>query len=71
MSASIQAVQAPSQEGRFVSFPDSPFQLYQPYPPAGDQPSAIAQLVEGVQDGEEGPTLFLSTGTGDLRVTGI
>lgn len=27
--------------------------------------------VDGVQDGEEGPTLFLSTGTGDLRVTGI
>jgi hypothetical protein len=27
--------------------------------------------VNGVQDGEEGPVLFLSTGTGDLRVTGI
>ena len=64
MSASIQAVQAPSQEGRFVSFPDSPFQLYQPYPPAGDQPSAIAQLVEGVQDGEAFQTLLGVTGSG-------
>ena len=24
--------------GEFVSFPGSPFQLYQPYAPAGDQP---------------------------------
>ena len=37
--------------GEFVSFPDSPFQLFQPYLPAGDQPAAIAQLVEGIQDG--------------------
>ncbi len=64
MSASVQAVQTPSQEGRFVSFPDSPFQLYQPYPPAGDQPSAIAQLVEGVQDGEAFQTLLGVTGSG-------
>lgn len=38
--------------GQFVHFPDSPFALYQPYPPAGDQPTAIEQLVEGVRDGE-------------------
>ena len=38
-------------EGTFVSFPDSPFKLYQPYPPAGDQPVAIDQLVEGINDG--------------------
>ena len=38
-------------EGLFVSYPDSPFQLFQPYPPAGDQPTAIEQLIEGVQDG--------------------
>lgn len=25
----------------YVEFPGSPFQLYQPYPPAGDQPAAI------------------------------
>ena len=43
------ADQRPS--GEFVSFPGSPFQLFQPYPPAGDQPAAIAQLVEGIADG--------------------
>jgi excinuclease ABC subunit B len=26
--------------GTFVRYPDSPFELYQPYPPAGDQPEA-------------------------------
>ena len=45
---------APTAEGQFVAFPDSPFQLYQPYPPAGDQPTAIDQLVEGVENGESG-----------------
>ena len=34
-------------EGRFVTFPDSPFQLWQPYPPAGDQPTAIAHPATG------------------------
>ncbi len=38
-------------EDKFVRFPGSPFQLYQPYPPAGDQPEAIRQLVEGIEDG--------------------
>ena len=28
-------------QGEFVTFPGSPFQLFQPYPPAGDQPQAI------------------------------
>ena len=51
-------------EGRFVTFPDSPFQLWQPYPPAGDQPKAIAQLVEGVRDGEVFQTLLGVTGSG-------
>ena len=40
------AVADPAQ-GQFVHFPGSPFELYQPYPPAGDQPTAIDQLVEG------------------------
>ena len=26
---------AEQPEGEFVSYPDSPFQLFQPYPPAG------------------------------------
>ena len=38
-------------ESKFVTFEGSPFQLYQPYPPAGDQPTAIDTLVEGVEDG--------------------
>jgi excinuclease ABC subunit B len=54
---------APAQ-GEFVSFPDSPFQLFQPYPPAGDQPTAIAQLVEGVNDGLMYQTLLGVTGSG-------
>ena len=36
--------------GEFVSYPDSPFQLFQPYPPAGDQPEAIKLLCEGIED---------------------
>jgi excinuclease ABC subunit B len=48
----------------FVSYPDSPFQLFQPYPPAGDQPTAIEQLIEGVQDGLAYQTLLGVTGSG-------
>jgi excinuclease ABC subunit B len=54
----------PAPEGTFVSFPGSPFQLFQPYPPAGDQPTAIDQLVEGVQDGLTFQTLLGVTGSG-------
>jgi excinuclease ABC subunit B len=50
--------------GTFVSFPDSPFELYQPYPPAGDQPTAIEKLVEGINDGEVFQTLLGVTGSG-------
>jgi excinuclease ABC subunit B len=50
--------------GRFVGFPDSPFQLFCPYEPAGDQPTAIAQLVEGVRDGLAYQTLLGVTGSG-------
>ena len=49
---------------KFVSFPDSPYQLYQPFPPAGDQPQAIAALVEGVEDGLTFQTLLGVTGSG-------
>ena len=51
-------------QGQFVSFPGSPYELYQPYPPAGDQPVAINQLVEGVADGEVFQTLLGVTGSG-------
>jgi excinuclease ABC subunit B len=49
---------------KFVSFPDSPFQLYQPFPPAGDQPAAIDALVAGIGDGLTFQTLLGVTGSG-------
>ena len=51
-------------EGTFVSFPDSPFELFMPYQPAGDQPQAIDKLVEGINDGEVFQTLLGVTGSG-------
>ncbi|MGD9774530.1 excinuclease ABC subunit UvrB [Diaphorobacter sp.] len=58
------ATTTPATAGQFVHFPDSPFELFQPYPPAGDQPTAIAKLVEGVRDGEVFQTLLGVTGSG-------
>ncbi len=55
---------AGNDEGRFITFPGSPFELFLPYPPAGDQPTAIDQLVEGVRDGEVFQTLLGVTGSG-------
>lgn len=51
-------------ESKFQTFPDSPYQLYCPFPPAGDQPTAIAQLSEGVEDGLAFQTLLGVTGSG-------
>ena len=51
-------------EAGFLEFPDSPFQLYQPYPPAGDQPAAIEALTQGVEDGLMYQTLLGVTGSG-------
>jgi len=45
-------------------FPDSPFRLHQPFAPAGDQPEAIEQLVEGLDDGLMYQTLLGVTGSG-------
>ncbi len=50
--------------GQFVSYEGSPFQLFQPYPPAGDQPEAIDKLVAGLNDGEAFQTLLGVTGSG-------
>ncbi len=52
------------EAGVFVSYPGSPYQLFQPYPPAGDQPTAIAQLVDGLNDGLSFQTLLGVTGSG-------
>ena len=58
------AVDADLPKGEFVSFEGSPFQLFQPFPPAGDQPAAIAQLCEGINDGLSFQTLLGVTGSG-------
>ncbi len=41
-----------------------PFKLHAPYTPSGDQPSAIAQLTEGILSGEKYQTLLGVTGSG-------
>ncbi len=41
-----------------------PFELHAPYKPKGDQPTAIAGLVQGVEGGERYQTLLGATGTG-------
>jgi excinuclease ABC subunit B len=60
----VPAEALPAYEPRFVSYPGSPFRLNQPYPPAGDQPEAIAKLIEGVNDGLAFQTLLGVTGSG-------
>lgn len=40
------------------------FQIFRPYAPAGDQPSAIAELVKGIKEGEQFQTLLGVTGSG-------
>ena len=47
-----------------VTFPNSPFRLHRPFEPAGDQPEAIAKLVEGLGDGLAFQTLLGVTGSG-------
>ncbi|MEQ1526058.1 MAG: excinuclease ABC subunit UvrB [Gallionella sp.] len=46
------------------TFLNSPYRLHQPFQPAGDQPTAIAQLVEGINDGLSFQTLLGVTGSG-------
>lgn len=48
----------------FVTFPNSKYQLHQPFPPAGDQPQAIEKLTQGVNDGLKFQTLLGVTGSG-------
>ena len=47
-----------------VRFPDSPYELRQPFAPAGDQPEAIEGLVTGLNDGLSFQTLLGVTGSG-------
>jgi len=48
----------------FVTFPNSKYQLHQPFPPAGDQPQAIDKLTQGINDGLKFQTLLGVTGSG-------
>lgn len=50
--------------GQFMTYEGSPFELYLPYLPAGDQPTAIAELAEGIRDGLSFQTLLGVTGSG-------
>ncbi|SHF30085.1 Excinuclease ABC subunit B [Fodinibius roseus] len=45
----------------------SQFDLQSPWPPAGDQPNAIKELVEGVEKGDKYQTLLGITGSGKTR----
>lgn len=47
-----------------VTFPDSRYELHQPFPPAGDQPQAIEKLVQGLEQGMRFQTLLGVTGSG-------
>ncbi len=47
-----------------ITYPNSPYALHQPFAPAGDQPTAIAQLVEGINSGLSFQTLLGVTGSG-------
>jgi excinuclease ABC subunit B len=49
---------------RTLDFPNSPFHLYQPFAPAGDQPEAIEKPIEGFGDGLMYQTLLGVTGSG-------
>ena len=48
----------------FVTFPNSKYQLHQPFAPAGDQPQAIAKLTQGINNGLKFQTLLGVTGSG-------
>jgi len=48
----------------FVTFPNSKYQLYQPFQPAGDQPQAIDKLTKGINEGMKFQTLLGVTGSG-------
>ena len=50
---------------KIIRFPNSPFELYQPFEAAGDQPQAIKELVEGIEDGLTAQTLLGVTASGE------
>jgi excinuclease ABC subunit B len=62
--ADLSQVSSAVDESKIVTFPNSPYRLYQPFSPAGDQPAAIDKLVEGIDDGLSYQTLLGVTGSG-------
>ncbi len=48
----------------FLTFPNSRYELHQPFLPAGDQPAAIEKLTQGIKDGLKFQTLLGVTGSG-------
>jgi excinuclease ABC subunit B len=46
------------------TYPNSPFELYLPFEPSGDQPEAIKKLIQGVNNQEKFQTLLGVTGSG-------
>lgn len=48
---------------------DKPFVVKSPYKPSGDQPQAIAELAERVENGENDVVLMGATGTGKTATT--
>jgi len=55
---------ASASAAKVVTFDGSPFRMHQPFPPAGDQPVAIEQLLAGLDDGLSFQTLLGVTGSG-------
>ena len=60
----LSSFSAKKDTGQLVTFPDSPFQLYQPFEPSGDQPEAVDSLVKGLKEGLAYQTLLGVTGSG-------
>ncbi len=62
--AHLSTVSPEKPDKKVVTFPNSPFELVQPFEPSGDQPEAIEKLVEGIHDGLSFQTLLGVTGSG-------
>ena len=60
----LSLISSKKDDGKVVTFQNSPFELHQPFPPSGDQPEAIDRLVEGIEDGLSYQTLLGVTGSG-------
>src|SRR5882757_5862629 len=65
-ASEVALVETPAETpaGEFIHFPGSPYELHLPFEPAGDQPEAIAKLMEGLTDGLSFQTLLGVTGSG-------